>query len=252
LLTNEQRETRERKTACDVVDYVYLTEIEPGFRDCSGTSIWKMTALRSVRDFIGDDGHGLVRLSSRLGEIRCCEDSMESRAGFEAQAISFLLLGNGRSRGQLRVFFPFAHRKLRIANKDADPARILGDVERVPFDRAPRIAGGFLDVAGTRDCLGPRAHFQRDFADLECAHQFERTMRPPDFPNDKLEVVIAGAKRIRCCTGVLRRNCAGTSTAIFYVSRRRRREFAALESLTDDVDGALSLSFRDEGIASRG
>ena len=32
LLTNEQGKSRERKTAGDVVDHVYLTEIEAGFQ----------------------------------------------------------------------------------------------------------------------------------------------------------------------------------------------------------------------------
>src|SRR5258705_11766755 len=61
LLANEQRETRERKTACDVVDYVYLTEIEARLQGLQRDINLEDAAFAiGCGEFIGDYGHGLV------------------------------------------------------------------------------------------------------------------------------------------------------------------------------------------------
>src|SRR5258708_13116721 len=60
-LANQQRETREGKTAGDVVDHVYLTEIQAGLQGLQWDINLEDDGLAVRRgDFAGDDGFGFV------------------------------------------------------------------------------------------------------------------------------------------------------------------------------------------------
>src|SRR6266478_7435145 len=108
LLANEQRETRERKTACDVVDYVYLTEIEARLQGLQRDINLEDDGFAiGCGDFIGDDGQGLVDFRCALEKFDAGEDpnGIACRLRRLRRFRSFCLvgcLGNGWSRGQLR------------------------------------------------------------------------------------------------------------------------------------------------------
>src|SRR5882757_4193778 len=109
LLANEQRETRERKTACDVVDYVYLTEIEARLKGLQRDINLEDDGFAiGCGDFVGDDGQGLVNFRCALEKFDAGEDSdgIARRLRRRRRFRSFCL-GNGGSRGLLRAVFPF-------------------------------------------------------------------------------------------------------------------------------------------------
>src|SRR6266436_8522695 len=103
LLANEQRETRERKTACDVVDYVYLTEIEARLQGLQRDINLEDDGFAiGCVDFVGDDGFGFVDLCCALEKFDAGEDSdgIACRLRRLRRFRSFCLvgrLGNGRS-----------------------------------------------------------------------------------------------------------------------------------------------------------
>src|SRR5258705_13342644 len=104
LLANEQRKTRERKTACDVVDYVSLTEIEARLHGLQRDINLEDDGFAiGCGDFIGDDGHGLVDLCCALEKFDAGEDPEGIACRLRRlRRFRSLCLGTGRSWDQLR------------------------------------------------------------------------------------------------------------------------------------------------------
>ena len=76
LLANQQRKTRERKTAGDVVNHVYLAEIEAGLQRLQRHIHLEDDGLAIGRcDFVGYDGFGFVDLCCALKKFDAGEDA---------------------------------------------------------------------------------------------------------------------------------------------------------------------------------
>ena len=75
-LANQQRETREREAAGDVVDHVYLAEIEPRLQGLQRDVNLEDDGFVVRRgDFAGDDGFGFVDFCCALQKFDAGEDA---------------------------------------------------------------------------------------------------------------------------------------------------------------------------------
>ena len=76
LLTNKQEEARERETAGDVVDYVYLTEIEARFQGLQGDVNLENDGFAiGCGDLVGNDGLRFVDFRCALEKFDAGEDA---------------------------------------------------------------------------------------------------------------------------------------------------------------------------------